>query len=147
METNEKEHPKLYLSISGPVEKVVTITPRRVKLKGIIGKKITQTVTIMPEQKYPFKVKSTSAKKGTDVSFKLDEIKRGKENKVGYSLLIENKRKKVGRYYDTITLKTDSKVQPEINIRVSGDILLEKPTPSLKTTPKAKTTKKAKKGS
>jgi len=38
-------------------------------------------------------------------------------------LIVENLKKGKGHYYDTIYLKTDSKIKPEIKIRVYGNIL------------------------
>jgi len=40
-----------------------------------------------------------------------------------YILIVENLKKRQGRYRDTIYLKTDSKIKPEIKIRVYGNIL------------------------
>jgi hypothetical protein len=39
-----------------------------------------------------------------------------------YKLTVENAKDTEGRYFDTIQLKTDSKVQQEIKIWVFGDI-------------------------
>jgi hypothetical protein len=38
-------------------------------------------------------------------------------------LTVENLKKDKGRYYDTISLKTDSKIRPLIKVRVNGYIL------------------------
>jgi hypothetical protein len=38
-------------------------------------------------------------------------------------LIVENLKKAGGYYLDTIYLKTDSKIRPEIKIRVYGNIL------------------------
>ncbi|MCP4110869.1 MAG: hypothetical protein GY749_35960 [Desulfobacteraceae bacterium] len=75
-----------------------------------------QTLTIVPEKKFPFKILGTRAKKGQNISYKLDEVK--KADKTEYILTVENLKKDKGRYHDTIFLKTDSKVRPEIDIPV-----------------------------
>ena len=116
--TNDKNHPRQDLIISGPVEKFVTIRPQHVSLRGIAGDSIKGQVTIIPEKKYPFKILDVRAKDGKNINFQLDEVK--KPNGQAYELKIENLREKTGRYYDTIILKTDSKVRPELNVRVYG---------------------------
>ena len=116
--TNDKNRPRQDLVISGPVEKFVTIRPQHVSLRGIAGDSIKGQVTIIPEKKYPFKILDVQAKDGKNINFQLDEVK--KTNGQAYELKVENLREKSGRYYDTIILKTDSKVRPELNVRVYG---------------------------
>jgi len=116
--TNDKNRPRQDLIISGPVEKFVTIRPQHVSLRGIAGDSIKGQVTIIPEKKYPFKILDVQAKDGKNINFQLDEVK--KTNGQAYELKVENLREKSGRYYDTIILKTDSKVRPELNVRVYG---------------------------
>jgi hypothetical protein len=98
----------------------VTIKPNRVKLRGVAGDEIKRKVTITPEKKYPFKIVKVSAKNGKDIHFELSEEK-GEQGPV-YALLIENKRLEQGRYFDMITLETDSEIQPRLSIRVYGDL-------------------------
>jgi hypothetical protein len=116
--TNDKNRPRQDLVISGPVEKFVTIRPKHVSLRGIAGDSIKGQVTIIPEKKYPFKILDVRAKDGKNINFQLDEV--NKSNGQTYELKVENLREKTGRYYDTIILKTDSKVRPELNVRVYG---------------------------
>lgn len=78
-------------------------------------------VTIIPEKKYPFKIIKTTADKGTDIEFKIQEIKR--EDRHGYELIVKNTKKTKGRYFDKIHLITDSKIRPDIPIRVYGYIV------------------------
>ncbi len=103
------------------VNKFVTIAPKTVRLTGPVGKKIQRTVTIIQEEKYPFNILGTSARDGKNINFKLEDMKRSKER--GYVLTVENLQKEKGRYFDTISLKTDSEIQPLIHIRVYGNIL------------------------
>jgi hypothetical protein len=118
--TNDEKNPRLQLTISGSVDRFVTIKPNRVKLRGVAGDEIKRKVTITPEKKYPFKIVKVSAKNGKDIHFELSEEK-GEQGPV-YALLIENKRLEQGRYFDMITLETDSEIQPRLNIRVYGDL-------------------------
>ena len=77
-------------------------------------------MTITPKKKYPFKIVKVSAKDGKDIRFELSEEKS--EKGPVYALLVENKRLQKGRYFDMITLETDSNIQPKLSIRVYGDL-------------------------
>ena len=118
--TNDKNRPRQDLIISGPVEKFATIRPKHVSLRGFTGDPIKGQVSIIPEKKYPFKILEVQAKDGKNINFQLDEVKNSKGQ--AYELKVENLREKTGRYYDTIILKTDSKVRPELKVRVYGNL-------------------------
>ncbi len=122
--TNEASNPRLNFSVSGQVNKFVTIAPKSVKLTGPVGKKIQRTVTITLEEKYPFNILGTSVRDGKNIKFKLEDSIRLKPR--GYLLTVENLKEEKGRYFDTISLKTDSAIQPLIHIRVYGNILDDK---------------------
>ena len=96
-------------------------------MRGFTGDKIERRVTIIPEKKYPFKILNVSAKDGKDIRFELSEEKS--ESGAVYALLIANKRSQKGRYFDMISLETDSKIQPKLNIRVYGDLRVRTETP------------------
>ena len=55
------------------------------------------------------------------IRYKLKETKRSERTE--YVLTVANLKKEKGRYFETIKLKTDSKIRPEIRIRVYGNIL------------------------
>lgn len=118
MHSNDPQTPKLRLGISGDVEKFVTIKPRHVRLFGDVGTAIKQTVTIVPEKKYPFKILETKARNGQFIKYELET----QEGPAGtqYKLVIESTRKTKGRYVDSILLKTDSSIRPEIKVNVFG---------------------------
>ncbi|MBW1821515.1 MAG: hypothetical protein JRI92_07085 [Deltaproteobacteria bacterium] len=120
VETNDPNNKNFNLKITGDVEKFVTISPSRLRLSGESGASIKGSVKIIPEKKYPFKILSVSAKNGKDIHQELKEAEH-KEGK-GYLLTVENIKKDAGRYFDVITLKTDSKIKPEIQISVYGNI-------------------------
>lgn len=100
------------------MEKFATIRPKHVSLRGFAGDSIKGKVRIIPEKKYPFKILDVRAQDGKNINFQLDEVR--KSNGLTYELKVENLREKAGRYYDTIILKTDSKVRPELNVKVYG---------------------------
>lgn len=106
--------------VKGYVKKFATIRPKQVQLNGMVGDTIRQSVAIIPEKEYPFKITETSARKGTEINFSLNEIK-GK-NGTRYELTVENKRLKTGRYHDIVVLKTDNDLKPELRVRIYGNI-------------------------
>jgi hypothetical protein len=94
------------------------IRPQHISLRGWVGDPIKGMVSIIPEKKYPFKILDAKAQSGKNISIQLDEI--SKSNGTAYELKVENISQKSGRYYDTIILKTDSKVRPELDVKVYG---------------------------
>jgi len=115
----------LHLTIVGNVNNFVTIIPRRVILRGFAGDQITHKVKIIPEEKYPFKMVGDRTVRKKYIRYELEEARRSE--KPGYVLTVANLKKGKGRYFETIRLKTDSKIRPEISIRVYGNILDRSP--------------------
>jgi hypothetical protein len=111
----------LYLTIGGNVEQFVDIVPKRVVLNGVAGNPVNAKVRILPKDKYPFTIKKARATNKENIAFTLEKTQRSE--KMEYVLTVENLKKTPGRYVDTIKLKTDSKVRPEIRIYVIGNIL------------------------
>ena len=118
--TNDKKNPRLKLSIIGMVERFVTIRPSQVRLRGFTGEEIKRKVAIIPTPRYPFKIVNVRARDGKDISYQLSE--ENSENGLQYALMVENKRTQQGSYFDIITLETDSKIRPELQIRVYGQL-------------------------
>lgn len=116
--TNDQSLPQQDLVISGQVEKFVTIRPKHLSLRGYAGDSIKGVVTIIPEKKYPLKILDAQAKDGKNINIQLNEVK--KSGGQAYELKVENLSQKTGRYFDTVILKTDSKVRPELNVVVYG---------------------------
>ena len=123
--TDDKDQPNLKLVISGMVEKFVTIIPRAVSLRGFVGDSLKKSVSIIPEEKYAFKITNARARNGKYINFQLEEIQGSGRRE--YSLTVENRRQEQGRYSDMIILETDSKIQPTVNVRVYGQ-LRKRPT-------------------
>ncbi len=126
--TNDPDKPDHKLVVFGSVEKFVNIRPGAVLLSGLAGKEIEVLVRIIPEDKYPFEIVGTSLIRGKYVRCELKEIDASEGG--GYSLSVLNLRNKRGRYSDLITLKTTSKIRPEIKIKVYGNIFSNEPRKS-----------------
>lgn len=105
----------MQLAIAGPVERFAVINPRTLNLRGVAGDKLQGTVSIVPEDKYPFKVTNAQAREGR-LNVSLSEVKEG--GKTAYALSVESVRAEAGSYNDTVVLKTDSPLQPELDVRV-----------------------------
>ncbi len=100
------------------MESFVTIRPKQASLNGYIGEPVETSVTIISNEKYPFNIVDVHAKNGQYIKYHLEESNNS-GNKT-YELKIENQKAEAGRYDDTIVLKTDSKVKPQLDIRVYG---------------------------
>jgi hypothetical protein len=118
--TTDPQKPVTQLTISGAVKNFATITPKNIRLYGKVGEPVRETVRIVPEQSYPFKILETKAQIGRDIRYQLTSEKQAPSG--AYLLTVENLKQETGRYYDTIFLMTDSRVKPKISIQVYGKI-------------------------
>ena len=118
--TTDPKKPVTQLTISGSVKNFATITPKNIRLYGKAGEPVKETVRIVPEDSYPFKILETKAQIGRDIRYELTSEKQAPGG--AYLLTVENLIKETGRYYDTIFLVTDSRVKPKISIQVYGKI-------------------------
>ena len=114
--TDDPRNSKIKVTISGMVEKFVTIIPRTVSLRGVVGDTIKKSVKIIPEKNYEFNVTKVRARNGKYINYQLEEV-NGAQGKQ-YALTVENLRTEPGRYSDMIILETDSKIRPNVNVRV-----------------------------
>lgn len=118
--TNDPASGRIRLRMTGDVEVFAHIDPPIVKLRGAPGTEIVETVTITPTEKYPFHITGQSLQVGDNVTV---EVKA--EDAITYRVILTNTRKAVGRYYDILTLTTDSDIRPEIKISLYGNIKAE----------------------
>ncbi len=114
--SNDPKEPVVQLMVAGSVDKFATITPRMVSLRGAVGETLKQSVTIVPEDKYPFKILEAQARDGKNIRVALNEVTEA--GKPSYALVVENLQSAAGSYNDSVVLKTDSKLQPELEVRV-----------------------------
>ena len=118
--TNDKERSLLIVTLTGYVEHFAIISPKWIRLVGPLGKTLKTRVTIKKSPEYPFKVVGMRAMKGKFIHYTLKELKDSSQP--GYELTVESTKKTKGRFVDTIYLKTDSDIRPEISIMVMGNI-------------------------
>jgi hypothetical protein len=117
----------------GQVEKFATVKPSYLRLVGTVGQPIARTVMIIPQKKYPFKIIDAKAKKGDNIRIEVDETDKP-EGKI-YTVTVNNLKKEKGRYFDEVSIKTDSTKKKEIKIKVYGNILALKQTKDPKQNP------------
>jgi len=113
--TDDPREPVVHLTIAGPVDRFATITPRMLSLRGVSGETLRGSVSIVPEEKYPFKVLDTYPLEGK-LKVQLDPVTQ--DGKTTYALRVENLRTEAGSYNDTVRMKTDHPLQPEMDVRV-----------------------------
>jgi hypothetical protein len=118
--TNDPSKPETKLTISGRVKNFVTIIPKNAKLNGPVGKPLKNTVRIILEENYPFKIIETKAQIGKNIRYQL--IKKEQDQRTVYYLTVHNLKQNVGAFYDTIYLMTDSLIKPRLYIPIFGKI-------------------------
>jgi len=106
------------LQIEGDVDRFVDISPSRVRMTGQAGQEIFKEVSIVPVEKYPFRILDAGPQKEGNIRVELREDKSNK----AYRLTIFNLKQEKTRYYDTVIIKTDSKIRPELTISVYCNI-------------------------
>ena len=106
--------------MTGAVEKTVVIEPNVVRLMGKAQSELKAVVKVVPMEKYPFTIKDISVKNEKNLEVVLTPPGQGN---LAWEIMVTNKQNRPGRYFDMITLVTDSTLQPEIRINVFGNIL------------------------
>jgi len=106
--------------VLGEVRRVVTVIPANVRLYGSAGTQLRQTVSIVPEKDFAFKIVKAAARDGSNIGYRLQEEQN--DSRVTYLLTVENLKAEQGRYTDRIELTTDSAYKPMIHINVHARI-------------------------
>ncbi len=135
IESNDPQTPRLRLTLSGEVNSFARVEPSRVSLAGVAGETIDEQVTITPVAAYPFKVLESKALKGDYIDHRLAEKQSG--GAVFYELTVTNLKDEAGHYSDTIIIKTDSEIRPELRINVRGNLRAPAETTGSPDKPKA----------
>ncbi|HDZ90797.1 MAG TPA: DUF1573 domain-containing protein [Deltaproteobacteria bacterium] len=120
--TTHDTQKELIIPVVGQIRapQIASIKPRRLVLTGRAGETIKGSVKIIPTGKYPFSITGVKPRDGKNIKCGIREAQES-EKKI-YILTVENLKKEKGRYYDTISLKTDCKYQPEIRVGLTARI-------------------------
>ncbi|WP_028323208.1 DUF1573 domain-containing protein [Desulfatirhabdium butyrativorans] len=117
IETSSVEVPSVALTLIGQVDIFARVEPQRLSLRGKAGEALSGKVRIVRLPQYPFRIVETRARTGSDIAFQLAETAGG------YELDVKAIRNQPGRAFDTILMKTDSPVKPELQVSVYLQIL------------------------
>jgi len=115
VKTDDPGKRKFNLVVTGPVEKVVEISPVLSNLNGNPGDTLESIVTITPSEKYKFSVLGMEQKFNSKIKAQLIEPKPDEKF---WQIKIKATSDKVDNFYDVLVLKTDSKYRPTLTIRV-----------------------------
>jgi hypothetical protein len=127
--TNDPGQPKVTLTVVGEVKGFLEISPRYIRLIGVKGKDLRQTLKIVPDKGYPFKITGIDIGQTRDFDYKM--VPLGKNPHIeGYQLVVWNKRTEKGAYHGNITIKTDLKEKQVLRIPVSGRIMETRTKPN-----------------
>ena len=118
--TNDPNNAKIPVTIKGRVIQVYTLEPKSVRLKGVVGETIRGTVRVIPSKAFAFKIKDITAKHGENIRYQYKEI--DDRDPIEYAVTVEYTATKVGVYLDTLYLKTDSEIKPQIQLTVISSI-------------------------
>jgi hypothetical protein len=113
--TNDPKEPVVNLRMAGQVDRFAAVTPRMLSLRGVSGETLRGSVSIVPEEKYPFRILGAYPVEGK-LKVQLDEVTQ--DGKKAYALQVENLRNEAGSFNDTVRVKTDHPLQPEMDVRV-----------------------------
>lgn len=113
--TNDAGQPVVQLVMRGEVDRFAEINPRLLSLRGQAGEKLRGSISVVPEDKYPFKILGALARDGK-LTVNVSEAKES--GRTAYTLWVENLKSEAGSFNDTVVLKTDSPLQPELDVRV-----------------------------
>jgi len=104
------------VTVTGMVEQIAEIEPKRVLLSGLQGERLSAEVAIIPNPKYPFRIKGFEIQEGRGLKCELKE--RCTADAKRCVIKVENTQPEKGRFNDTIIVQTDNPLRPEIPIRI-----------------------------
>ncbi|MBU1196763.1 MAG: hypothetical protein KKE62_14865 [Proteobacteria bacterium] len=117
VKTNDPARYKFYLKVTGPVEKIMEVTPASVYLEGKSGEILSSVIRITPSVKYPFSL--LNIKKLNNTPIQAEIVQLTGENP-SWQLHIKATSDEEKGFYEVLEIKTDSKYKPVIKIRVSA---------------------------
>ena len=114
VKTDDPAKPSFSVTITGPVDKIITIDPRSVFLEGKPGDNLESVIKITPIEKYRCSIIGLEQKKNSEIKATL--IAPEGDSKF-WQIKVKATSSKAGQFYDQLILKTDSKYMPSISIR------------------------------
>lgn len=123
MTTNDSQAPQTQLVVTGKIEALIEISPKRVKIVGYRGDEdLFQDIKIVPHKGHRFSVKEVKANSGAGgITWDLKPLSKEPPEK-GYLLRVSCNKETEGRFYDVLLVKTDSKDKPTFRIPVSCSV-------------------------
>ena len=119
--TNDRYRAQMRLEVVGRVLAYMTVSPTYVRFIGLVDQPLVQKIKIVPTPGHPLVIKEVKAQQGENLRYDVKPL--GDDAKTaGYELVVENTLHRAGNYRDLITIRTDSKEKPSINIPVYARI-------------------------
>jgi hypothetical protein len=118
-DSNDPDKEYFDLAIKGHVDPILIIEPDKVVLSGNAGENMETEIFVTHDKRHPLKILSAESKKG-NISVKLEALKGSEQGK--YRIKVTSLKKERGRFSDYVSLKTDSDVYPDKQIRVKIEI-------------------------
>ena len=117
--SNDPDHPRYNLTISGEIIEDVSIKPRNIDFGSVhLGEKTDKTVTIKSQTEPDFKIKKIIPSKPF-ISASIAEEENGE-----YVIKVElENNPEIGRFSGGIHLETNSQMQEKVNIPFFGEIV------------------------
>ncbi len=117
VKTDDPDKEKFYLTVTGQVERVVTVSPAAVYLNGNAGGVLKQTIEITPSPKYNFSILGLEHNTDSGVfAVIVAPVKKDDPWRINVEIVSETQE----NVFDILVVKTDSIHRPEIRIRVSA---------------------------
>ena len=102
------------ITIKASVKVYIFVSTRYVYLRGLIGKRITRTVTIRAEQDKPLHIEQAYFNLGKKVAYEIEELEAGKKFRIRFSTISDT----MGAHRGILRLKTNYSEKPEIAIHI-----------------------------
>ena len=114
--SNDPKSPSIRIKLKGEVRNYISVKPStRLYLTGIEGDIITKTLKIINNENSPLKITNLESDMDDKISYELKPVAEGKE----YELMVKTLKGQDGRSRGKITLTTNNKNKPKLEIRVS----------------------------
>lgn len=114
--TNDPRSKFEVLRIEAFVKAVISVSPKRISLKGMADRKITKTVTVRAQEDKPLKLELSHFNLSNKVDYRIEEVEAGREFRIHFTSIPDN----VGIYRGFLKLKTNYPERPEITIWIKG---------------------------